>query len=190
MQADIAVRTFEDRVVEATPGGDTLTTCLQCGTCSGSCPAAADMDYLPRQLIAMIRAGMEDEVLDSHTPWMCVSCYHCMERCPMDVPVTELMYTLKQMAIQRGRFRWGEHLDFSKTFIGLVKQFGRSFELGLASRYHLAHHPLKMAQQGGLGFEMVRRGRLNIVPGRIRDVSQLRAILSEAERLAESEEKI
>jgi len=72
---------FQHRVIEATPGGEVLITCLQCGTCGGSCPSGPDMDYTPRALFAMIGAGMEDEVLRSNTPWYCVSCYYCMARC-------------------------------------------------------------------------------------------------------------
>ncbi|MBK6710249.1 MAG: 4Fe-4S dicluster domain-containing protein [Chloroflexi bacterium] len=49
--------------------------CIQCGTCGGSCPSGQDMDHTPRQLFAMIRADMRDEVLRSNTPWYCVSCY-------------------------------------------------------------------------------------------------------------------
>ena len=59
---------------------------MQCGTCGGSCPSAADMDHTPRLLFAMIRAGLRDEVLRSNTPWMCVSCYFCAVRCPQEDP--------------------------------------------------------------------------------------------------------
>ncbi|MCJ7824769.1 MAG: hypothetical protein MUP44_07710, partial [Anaerolineales bacterium] len=48
---------FRSEVINATPGGKNLKTCLQCGTCGGSCPSAPDMDYTPRQLFAMIDAG-------------------------------------------------------------------------------------------------------------------------------------
>src|SRR3989304_5335795 len=62
-------------VIATTPGGETLITCLQCGTCGGSCPSGPDMDHTPRQLFAMISAGLREEVLQSNTPWYCVACY-------------------------------------------------------------------------------------------------------------------
>ncbi len=88
---------FQGEVIAATPGGESLLTCIQCGTCGGSCPSGADMDHTPRQLFAMINAGLRQDVLHSNTPWYCVSCYYCTVRCPKEIPITELMYTLKRM---------------------------------------------------------------------------------------------
>jgi heterodisulfide reductase subunit C len=130
-----AKSTFFERVVKATPGGERLSQCLQCGSCGGSCPSGADMDHTPRALFAMIDAGMEDEVLGSNTPWYCVSCYACTTRCPQEIPITDLMYTLKEMAVQRGYYEHPHATKLSETFIGFVEQRGRSFEFGLATRY-------------------------------------------------------
>jgi heterodisulfide reductase subunit C len=59
-----------------------------------------DMDHTPRMLFAMIRAGYREAALASNTPWVCVSCYHCVVRCPQGVHIADVMYTLKSMAIQ------------------------------------------------------------------------------------------
>jgi len=181
---------FFERVMAATPGGEALPTCLQCGTCGGSCPSGPDMDMTPRRLFAMIRAEMEDEVLSSNVPWYCVSCYYCTVRCPQSIPITDLMYTLKRMAIERGKYHKDSHADFSSSFIGYVEQYGRSFEFGLATRYHLTHHPLDAVRKGGLGFQMIQKGRLSTNPERIENVSQLSAILAEAKRIAAEEQEV
>ena len=47
-------------VMAATPIDTRVELCIQCGTCGGSCPSAADMDHTPRMLFAMIRAGLRD----------------------------------------------------------------------------------------------------------------------------------
>ncbi|GAB4482952.1 MAG: hypothetical protein Kow00124_32130 [Anaerolineae bacterium] len=179
---------FFERVIARTPGGDALRTCLQCGTCGGSCPSGADMDASPRRLFAMIRAGMEDEVLSSNTPWYCVSCYYCMQRCPQDIPITDIMYTLKQMAVERGQYHKAAHAEFSNSFIGYVEQNGRAFEFGLATRYQLMHQPLSAIRKGGLGFEMLQKGRLSTTPDRIKNMPQLTAILNEARRIEAQKE--
>jgi heterodisulfide reductase subunit C len=176
-----------EQVMAETPGGDTLISCLQCGTCGGSCPSGADMDSTPRRLFALLMAGMDDEVLESNTPWHCVSCYYCTVRCPQDIPITDLMYTIKQKAIQNGKYNKEAHADFSESFVGYVEQYGRSFEFGLATRYHLTHQPLSTIRKGGLGFKMMRKGRLNTTPDRIRNMPQLTAILDEAKRLSRQE---
>ncbi len=83
-----------------TAGVSHLEMCIQCGTCGGSCPSAMDMEHTPRMLFAMLRAGMREEVLRSNTQWICVSCYHCVVRCPQEVHIADVMYTLKSMAIK------------------------------------------------------------------------------------------
>jgi heterodisulfide reductase subunit C len=179
--------TFFEEVVAATPGEKTnLELCLQCGTCGGSCPSGPDMDHTPRALFAMISAGMKKQVLSSNTPWYCVSCYYCTMRCPQDIHITDLMYALKRMAIQEGYYRQStaaDAPDFSKTFIDFAENYGRSFELGLASRFLLTHHPLDMMKMAPMGLGMLRRGRMELTPKRIKGVEQLKAILAKAKEL-------
>lgn len=171
---------FLHEVMAATPGGEALKTCLQCGTCGGSCPSGPDMDHTPRGLFAMIEAGMRDEVLKSNTPWFCVSCYYCTVRCPKEIPITDLMYTLKRIAIKEKLYDSSAAPDWSESFIGFVESYGRSFEVGLATRYHLTHQPLKKVSLGAFALGMLSRNRLAITPERIRNIDQLRAILNKA----------
>lgn len=174
--------------VAAIPGGETLVRCLQCGSCGGSCPSAADMDHTPRQLFAMTMADMRDAVLRSNTPWYCVSCYYCTVRCPQEIPITDIMYGLKRMAIREGLYREPDLPDFSKTFIGFVERYGRSFELGLATRYHLTHHPLGKLSLATMGLEMLQKGRLSFTPHGIRHIEGLQAIVKRAKELSAADE--
>ena len=63
-----------------------LRRCIQCGTCSASCPSSHVMDLSPRQMLASLNAGMPDRVLASKAPWLCASCYLCTVRCPSERP--------------------------------------------------------------------------------------------------------
>jgi heterodisulfide reductase subunit C len=141
------------------------------------------MDHTPRQIFAMVQANMKDRVLRSNTPWYCVSCYYCVERCPQEIPITDLMYTLKRMAIAEGLYADSDAPDWSQTFIGMVEQFGRSYELGLATRYHLTHHPLGKIGLGSFALDMLRRDRLALTPSPIKSIGQLRTILNKAKEL-------
>lgn len=174
---------FLERVMRATPDGQRIRTCLQCGTCGGSCPNGAEMDYTPRALISMIAAGMEREVLRANTMWQCVSCYFCTERCPKQIPITDMMYTLKQMAIHAGTTQGTDAPALALTFTDNVRKYGRSFEFGLASRFYLANKPAQLLRMGPLGLSMLRHGRMTLTPTRIRQVEQLRAIIAKAESL-------
>ncbi|MEE8357067.1 MAG: 4Fe-4S dicluster domain-containing protein [Anaerolineales bacterium] len=190
MSQTLATRTssfFEEIVAETSGIGANLNTCIQCGTCGGSCPSAADMDQTPRTLFAMINEGLREDVLKSNTPWYCVSCYYCMSRCPQDIHITDIMYALKRMAIEAGYYQKTNKAkapEFSETFIGYVENNGRSFELGVASRYHLRYHPLgavKMAT--GFGLKMITKGRMDFTPPKIKGITQLKAILKKSKEL-------
>ncbi len=180
--------TFFDEVVTATPGEPHLEKCIQCGTCGGSCPSGADMDHTPRAIFAMIRAGMKEQVLTSNTPWYCVSCYYCTVRCPQEVHITDIMYTLKRMSNKEVIFYDAKARDFSKTFINWVENFGRSFELGLMGQHMLRHNPFGVFRMADMGVGMVTKGRMDFVPRRINDIDGLKAILAKAKELEANHE--
>ena len=178
---------FLEEVSRATAGVSRLEMCIQCGTCGGSCPSAADMDHTPRMLFAMIRAGMREEALSSNTPWICVSCYHCVVRCPQDVHIADVMYALKGMAIRAKLYRDATAPDFSMTFVDMVEDYGRSYEFGLATRHYLKHYPLRLPGMFPMGFGMLTKKRMDIQPHKIKGIDQLKAILHRAKELEEAE---
>jgi heterodisulfide reductase subunit C len=174
---------FLEEVSAATAGVARLEMCIQCGTCGGSCPSAADMDHTPRMLFAMIRAGMREEALKSNTPWICVSCYHCVVRCPQDVHITDVMYTLKSMAIRAKLYQDSTAPDFSATFVDMVENYGRSFEFGLASRHYVKHFPLRLPGMAPMALGLLSKKRMGMVPTRIKGIEQLKTILERAKEL-------
>lgn len=174
---------FLEEVSLKTAGVSRLEMCIQCGTCGGSCPSAADMDHTPRMLFAMIRAGMREEALSSNTPWICVSCYHCVVRCPQDVHIADVMYTLKGMAIKAKLYKDSTAPDFSQTFVEMVENYGRSYEFGLATRHYLRHYPLRLPGMASMGFGMISKERMDIRPTEIKGIDQLQAILQKAKEL-------
>ena len=182
-QADRSKRRFLEKVSDATAGVSRLEMCIQCGTCGGSCPSAADMDHTPRHLFALIRAGMRDVVLRSNTPWICVSCYLCVVRCPQEVRITDVMYALKGMAIQAKLYEDSTAPDFSGTFVDMVEKYGRSFEFGLATRHYLKHFPLHLPSMASMGLGMLTKKRIKMKPKKIRQIKQLQAILDRAKHL-------
>lgn len=174
---------FLEEVSAATAGVARLEMCIQCGTCGGSCPSAADMDHTPRMLFAMIRAGIREQALMSNTPWLCVSCYHCVVRCPQEVHITDVMYTLKSMAISAKLYKDSTAPDFSQTFVDMVENYGRSYEFGLATRHYLKHFPLRLPGMAPMGLGMLTKKRMDFNPNRIEGIDQLQAILNRAKEL-------
>ena len=94
--------TFDFALAErVTPEWEKLFSCMQCGTCSSSCPTAHAMDYTPRQLWQMMRLGMEEVVLNSQTFWLCTACKSCQVRCPRGISLTDTMLALKEYATRK-----------------------------------------------------------------------------------------
>ena len=174
---------FLEEVSAATAGVSRLEMCIQCGTCGGSCPSAADMDHTPRMLFAMIRAGMREEALRSNTPWICVSCYHCVVRCPQGVHIADGMYTLKGMAVRALLDRDSKFPEFAQTFVDAIESYGRSFEFGLATRHYLRHFPLRLPGMAPMGLGLLTKQRMSMTPHRIDGIDQLKAILDRAKGL-------
>ncbi len=172
------------------PGGGRLDQCIQCGTCTASCPVSFAMDLTPRQLIAMFRAGAIEELLRSRTIWLCASCYSCTLRCPEEIQITALIYALKRIAIERGIFpkRFPVHV-LSETFTATVQRYGRNFEMGLLLRYFLRTKPLGLLRWRRQGLALLRHGRMQLRPSKIKGIDGLRHIIAAAETFDEPQEQ-
>lgn len=110
---------FYNQVLTATPDGERLKQCLQCGTCSGVCPHGFAMDYPPQLLIATLRADDFASVLKSDLLWLCVSCFACTELCPVKIPITfGLMTRAKEELLLAGNVptELQSALEFSQRY--------------------------------------------------------------------------
>lgn len=99
--------------------GENIKTCLQCADCSGICPFGYLMDFPPGRMIAWMRAGILDEMLDTDSVWMCVSCYACTEVCPKNIPLTlGLMTRAKEEMLLAGNIpiELQSALEFSQRY--------------------------------------------------------------------------
>jgi quinone-modifying oxidoreductase, subunit QmoC len=165
------------------PGGEKIKNCIQCGTCSGSCPVSWAMEESPRQVFAMIRAGMRDRVLDSLTIWTCASCYQCAERCPQKIKITDIMYMLKRMAIREDRKRSRHARALSECFVDVVNRYGRNRETELMVRFALKTDPLGSVALAPVGYSLFSRGRLPLGGSKVKEIEGLRKIVAKAQEL-------
>ena len=177
--------------IDRIPGGGRLNRCIQCGTCTASCPVSFAMDLTPRQVIGMFRAGAIEELLESRTVWVCASCYQCTMRCPADIRITELLYGFKRVAIERGIFpdKFPVHV-FAETFAEMVKKYGRNYETGLILRYFLRTEPTGLFKRRKAGIALWRRGRLKMRPSKIEGIGELRRIIAKAETFDLPQERV
>ena len=85
------------------PGAENIRKCYACGTCTAGCPVFhVEHKYNPRKIIRMILMGMREQVLSSKVIWLCLRCYTCTANCPHDVDFSNIMMTLREMAIEDG----------------------------------------------------------------------------------------
>jgi heterodisulfide reductase subunit C len=179
-----AVPEWSDHVREL-PGCERVSSCIQCGTCSGTCPLSIYMDYTPRKIIQLIREGFKADALSSKTIWLCASCYSCAAHCPQDIHITDVMYSLKREAIKEGLAP--KHLPIpvlAREFYKIVRERGRSSEFWVVLRFMLKSNPLSLLKMAGSGMDLMRTGRLSLKSERIKDIEGLRRELEPPQEVA------
>ena len=168
--------------VHALPDGDKIDQCIQCGTCTASCPMSEAMEYSPREIIAYLRAGMLERVLKSNTVWLCASCYSCAVRCPAGIPFTDVMYELKRLGMEHGLVpKSATNAVMAKAFMQSVDRHGRTHEPELIQKYFLRTNPLNALSQIPLGLQLALRGRMPILAHTIEGVENLRTMVAAIE---------
>jgi quinone-modifying oxidoreductase, subunit QmoC len=165
--------------ISAIPGGEKLANCIQCGTCSGMCPLSSYMDYTPRQIVAMVRAGFKNEVLSSYTSWLCASCYACTVECPKGIKITDIMYSIKRRAIQDKVYPKKFPIPvLAKEFFGNVLSNGRSTEMLVVMKLFLKTAPLAMMNQATMGMKLFFQGRIGLKMESIKRKKELQTVLN------------
>ena len=148
--------------------GNPLKTCIQCGTCSGTCPVAEFMDHSPRKLIGLINANQKEDVLESNTYWYCASCFHCTVRCPSEIDIAGLMYSLKRYSIWKHRYpEDAVGPVFSETFVKSILRSGRSYEPVLAPSYIFSMGVREFLSEAQTATNLMLKGRIPVIPPRL-----------------------
>ena len=76
---------YFDMLMEDVRMKEGLQSCMNCGVCTGVCPAAEFYNYDPRQIVNIVQTRDDDaieELLKSDTIWYCGECMSCRPRCP------------------------------------------------------------------------------------------------------------
>ena len=170
------------RQIASIPGGEHLSTCIQCGTCSATCPMSIYMDYTPRRIIALTRAGFKTDVLGSFTIWLCASCYSCSVECPKQIKITDAMYAFKRRAIDEKVYPKRFPVPvLAREFFKLILSKGRSSERSLILRLYLKTNILNLFKQIPIGLRLWIKGRLGFRSESIKNKKQLQTILKAVE---------
>ena len=91
---------------------DTFAHCFNCQSCSTVCPVVGNyddpqqiLDLLPHQIMCCLGLGLTDMAEGAKMIWDCLTCYQCQENCPQQVAVCDILYGLKNAAVQKADIR-------------------------------------------------------------------------------------
>lgn len=171
-------KNFLEKVIESSHC-EKIRECIQCGTCSSTCPVSLYMDYTPRKLMAMIKGGFEEDALKSKTIWICSSCYSCTVMCPAQIKITDVMYALKRMAIEKGVYPPKLPTPvLAQEMTKIISSRGRNSELEVASKMMLKTDPFGMLKMAPIGLALLSKGRLHLGFDSIKNKKQMKKLLS------------
>jgi heterodisulfide reductase subunit C len=109
IKSDISDEVVKDEALRA------LRACIQCGNCTAGCPSGRRTILRTREILRKACLGLE-EVLKDEDLWLCTTCYTCYERCIRNVPVTDIIIKLRNLACQKGYMMPG-HKGLTHMFI-------------------------------------------------------------------------
>ena len=97
--------------------------CYQCAKCTSGCEAHKLLELEPHKIVALIKSGLIDELVNSDIIWTCMSCFKCRERCPQKVAPVEMLFILKNMAVLKGKQIPGQYTSMLQSIlsIGLIQ---------------------------------------------------------------------
>jgi Fe-S oxidoreductase len=77
-------------------GARDMEICMQCGTCSASCPLSTGTNPFPRKIYRYLQLGLKDKLLKSPVPWLCYYCGDCNKDCPREAEPAETMMATRR----------------------------------------------------------------------------------------------
>jgi len=165
-----------------------ISACFQCEKCTNGCPVTFAMDIAPHILMRSILLGLKNEVLQSDTIWVCASCETCTTRCPNDIDIAHVMDTLRQLSSSQTVKDSQKNVPlFHSAFLKSVKWYGRSHEMTMIINFALKSEGISgLLKQANMGVEMMRKGKIKLLPSRLLAGSQVKNIFRQTERKEKS----
>lgn len=71
--------------------------CLLCGACSAGCPITGVNGFDSRKIVRLAILGRDQELIQSHLPWLCTMCGKCEYACPMNINIVNIVRAVRGM---------------------------------------------------------------------------------------------
>lgn len=166
--------------------GQQIRKCYQCGNCSASCAYTHVYDYPVNQIMRLLQLGQKEAVLTSRSIWLCATCQACTTRCPNNLDVTRIMETLRILSRREKKVSQKDIDLFYREFLGSVRTFGRVFETGLLPMFNFKSG--KPFTDLDLAPQVIKKGKLAVLPHRIKGRHQVAGIFQRLEAYRQRQE--
>ena len=90
--------------------------CIECGTCTDSCPSARHGGIVPDKVVKDVSEGRK-----AADVWKCLQCHRCSSVCPQDIDVAGLICHLRNQASAEG--------DIPERFSRSAKQMKKDLRM-------------------------------------------------------------
>lgn len=153
--------------------GQPISRCYQCKKCSGGCPVSAYSEVKAHQVIRLAQQGERTRLISAPITWYCIGCKTCQARCPNSIDISAVIDVLKAELLQSND-TLEDIAAFHQSFLNSVKRHGRVYELGMVAGYKW--RVKKWTEDMQLGQKMFTKGKLKLLPHRIKQRRQVRQL--------------
>ena len=98
---------YFDQLMEDVRFREGLHACMNCGVCTGVCPAAEFYNYDPRQIVSIVQTRDDEaieQLLKGDAIWYCGQCMSCRPRCPRSNTAGYVIQALRTLSQKLGFF--------------------------------------------------------------------------------------
>jgi len=93
--------------------------CYQCAKCTSGCEAHKLLELEPHKIVALLKRGLIDEMVNNEIIWTCMSCFKCRERCPQKISPVDILFTLKNYAVASGKQIPGNYTNLLQSVLSI-----------------------------------------------------------------------
>jgi heterodisulfide reductase subunit C2 len=140
-----------------------------------------EMKLPPHDIMRLTIAGDRERLFADDSLWLCLTCETCSARCPNDVDPARVIDALRELAAVEGAGHGPRNVSaFHKSFLAQIRMTGRLSEVGLIMQYKMRSGAL--LQDVAVVPAMLERGKLPLVPTRIKGHAEVKSIMAACAR--------
>ena len=158
------------------------SSCFHCQRCGAGCPVFSAAGTTPNRFLRLVQLGQQENVLANPLLWLCVGCGTCGARCPNRIATNEVIDQIRMLA-KTSSVISPEVKDvraLHRMFLNQVRRFGRLHEFFLIAELKIRTR--RFFKDLVLGWRMFRRGKIDILPHRLRGIPEVKHLFERRAR--------